>query len=258
MILTDMTWPEVKEALKQTNVAIIPVGSCEQHSTHLPLNTDYILALERAKLIAKKTKALVVPVMFTGLSFHHMGFPGTISLKPDTIVRVLLDTADCLKVHGINKIVLLSAHGGNDVVLTYAAQQIKSEIGISAVFFGAGKMMSSFPEEYKDALDIHAGVLETAAMLIYEPSAVRMSKALKPKITIPQDLKLLFEEKGNKTISSKIVNLELPEIDNISDTGSVTFLDPSKAEEVVELRRKIEEIYIEEIVEFIRLWEQKK
>jgi len=85
--LPHMTWPEVEEALKRTDVVIIPVGSIEQHAKHLPLGMDSYGAVETCKLIAQRAEAVVAPVVLAGLSSHHMGFPGTITLTPETFRR---------------------------------------------------------------------------------------------------------------------------------------------------------------------------
>ena len=89
VLLPEMTWPEVKAALKETNVAIIPVGSCEQHGLHLPVGTDHLLGMTMARTIAKEAGAVVAPVLWVGYSEHHMGFPGTITLTPNTLAHLL-------------------------------------------------------------------------------------------------------------------------------------------------------------------------
>src|SRR5580765_8901060 len=70
--LPHMRGPEVQELLGRTDVVIIPIGSLEQHGPQLPAGTDYLSALERAKLIAQKADALVAPVLLPGLSPYHM------------------------------------------------------------------------------------------------------------------------------------------------------------------------------------------
>src|SRR4051812_899488 len=84
--LPHMTSPEVADLLKVTDMVIIPIPSLEQHGLHLPIGTDYLNGVERAKLIAQKTDVLVAPILLVGQSPYHMGFPGTITLKPETIV----------------------------------------------------------------------------------------------------------------------------------------------------------------------------
>src|SRR5215472_1064350 len=81
--LPHMTWPEVQDLLTRTDMVIFPVAAIEQHGPQLPLGTDYLAAVEQAKLIAQKTDVLVAPILLPGLSPYHMEFPGTIALSSD-------------------------------------------------------------------------------------------------------------------------------------------------------------------------------
>ena len=78
--LPHMTRPEVEELLTRTDMVIIPVASLEQHGTHLPIGTDYLNGVERAKRIAYRTDVLVAPILLPGQSPYHMGFAGTVTL----------------------------------------------------------------------------------------------------------------------------------------------------------------------------------
>src|SRR5512139_1299051 len=122
--LPHMTWVEVEQALTHTDAVIIPLGSTEQHGRHLPLGTDSFEAVETAKLIAQKADVLVAPVVLAGLSSHHMGFPGTITLTPETFEAVVYETAQSLIGHGFRKILIFSGHGGNAVSVAAIIQRI--------------------------------------------------------------------------------------------------------------------------------------
>src|SRR5438874_2566995 len=98
--LPHMTWPEVRDLLTRSDVALIPVPALEQHGPQAPIGTDFFAGVERLKLIAQQTDALVVPVLLAGQSPYHMDFPGRLRslltpcsgciLKPS---RVLYATA---------------------------------------------------------------------------------------------------------------------------------------------------------------------
>ena len=75
--LPHMTWPEVQELRTRTDMVIIPIAALEQHSLHLPIGTDFLNGLERAKLVAQKADVLVAPILFPGNSPYHMEFAGT-------------------------------------------------------------------------------------------------------------------------------------------------------------------------------------
>ena len=79
--LPHMTVPEVRDLLTRSDMVIIPVASLEQHGLHLPIGTDFLNGVERAKLVAQRTDVLVAPILFPGQSPYHMGFEGTITLS---------------------------------------------------------------------------------------------------------------------------------------------------------------------------------
>ncbi|MEE4110006.1 MAG: creatininase family protein, partial [Halieaceae bacterium] len=75
--LPHMTTLEVEQFLERSDLVLIPVASLEQHADHLPIGTDFINGVERAKLIAQERDVLVAPILMAGQSPYHMGFPGT-------------------------------------------------------------------------------------------------------------------------------------------------------------------------------------
>ncbi|MCI3923043.1 creatininase family protein [Paenibacillus sp. TRM 82003] len=130
--LTHMTWPEVKEALRTVRIAIIPLGAQEQHGPHMNESCDAVLAEEMSIRLAERLHptAVVTPTINMGVSPHHLHFPGTISLQPPTLIAVLKDMVFSLKQHGIDNILVLNAHGGNQNTLAIAAETISLELGV--------------------------------------------------------------------------------------------------------------------------------
>ncbi len=117
--LPHMTWPEVQALAARTDMVIIPIAAMEQHSLHLPIGTDYLNGLERAKLIAQKAPVLVAPILLPGNSPYHMEFPGTITLSSQTIQQVYFEAAQSLIKHGFTRFLLLNSHGGNQIITSY-------------------------------------------------------------------------------------------------------------------------------------------
>jgi creatinine amidohydrolase len=129
-LLTEMSWPEVKEALDSVKVAVIPVGSHEQHGPNLAESCDSVRATEFCKILAERLypKILVTPTVNMGISYHHMPFPGTISLRPETLVAIIRDMVSSLRKHGLKKFLIVNAHGGNQQALGVAVTNISQEM----------------------------------------------------------------------------------------------------------------------------------
>src|SRR5690625_3178401 len=102
-ILKDMTWPEIQEALKKAKVAIVPIGAHEQHGYHIAEGCDSYRAERFCSLLAERCfpNVIVAPTINYGVSPHHMKFPGTITLRPETLIDILEDIVTSLKQHGV-------------------------------------------------------------------------------------------------------------------------------------------------------------
>jgi creatinine amidohydrolase len=129
-LLAEMTWPEVKNVLKETNIAVVSVSSTEQHGPHLPVKTDAIIGYSIIKKAVsrlyneKGIKVVIAPPIHFGMSLHHISFPGTISLKPWTLHEILVDVCWSLSEHGFKKIIIVNSHGGNRVILDAVARRL--------------------------------------------------------------------------------------------------------------------------------------
>lgn len=125
-LLQEMTWPEIEEALEFAKIALIPVGAQEQHGPLLAEGCDAYRAEEFSRRLAKKCHphVIVTPTIHFGVSPHHMDFPGTISLRPKTLISLLEDIVSSLKQHGLEKFLIINAHGGNSATLDVAAEKI--------------------------------------------------------------------------------------------------------------------------------------
>jgi creatinine amidohydrolase len=188
VMMEEMSWLEISEALKSgVNTVILPMGSVEQHGHHLPLLTDAIEAHYLSMKIAQEMgDVLVAPVIRPGYSEHHMHFPGTISLRNETLANVIRDYCTCLIHHGFKNIVMLTCHGGNTPVLNMVASEVALahlEDGINAFvidplsesYYGKDKDEIGHPVGWPEG--IHAGKYETSFVLAYRPELVEMDKA---------------------------------------------------------------------------------
>jgi creatinine amidohydrolase len=180
--LDEMTWPDIKSAIEQGyTTAVVAVGSTEQHGPHLPTMTDTRIGDEAAHRVAIKLghtlQAKTIPV---GCSRHHLAFPGTISLRDETLRMIILDYADSLVRSGFKKMIFLPLHGGNFSIVQAAlkeAQIAHQEIEIIGVTNAAklGDCLNAASAEFRiTAIESgsHAGESETSLMMALEGNLV--------------------------------------------------------------------------------------
>lgn len=192
--LPHMTSPEVSELLTRTDMVIIPVASLEQHGLHLPIGTDYLNGVERAKLIAQQADVLVAPILLPGQSPYHMGFAGSITLSSETIQAVYVEAAQSLIRHGFKRFLILNSHGGNAAITTFIVDRINQETAGIAVDLGAAaapfREGTSIPRA--TVFDRHGGVGETSNSLYLMPSLVEMDEARTATLTLPEHLEKML------------------------------------------------------------------
>ena len=124
MRLALMTWPEVEGYLATSKGILIPIGSTEQHGPNGLLGTDHICPETVAVLVGEAVGAAVAPALAIGMSQHHMRFPGSMTLKPSTLLQVVRDVVESLASHGFDHIYFLNGHGGNIATLQAAFSEI--------------------------------------------------------------------------------------------------------------------------------------
>jgi len=127
MLLAHSTWPELEARIARSKTVVVPIGSNEQHGPTGLLGTDWMCP----EIIAHHAHAtgdlLVAPTFNVGMAQHHLGFPGSISLRPSTMIAALRDWSVSLAGHGFEKIYFLNGHGGNVATIEAAFSEIYSE-----------------------------------------------------------------------------------------------------------------------------------
>jgi creatinine amidohydrolase len=179
--LCDLTWEEAEALVARETVAILPVGAIEAHGPHLPLDTDVIIAQAMARSAADRLAArgsvvvLLPPLAYTAAGYAS-AFPGTISLRPDTVSAVLDDVAHSLSSHGFGMLAIANAHlDPQHVASIQSAVERIDESGAIAVAFPD---LTSKPwalrlsDEFKSGA-CHAGQYETSVVMAARPEAVR-------------------------------------------------------------------------------------
>jgi len=157
------TWSQI--ANRESTVLLLPLGSCEQHGPHLPLDTDTQIAQHLCAQAAQQdNRILIAPSLSITASGEHAGFPGTLSIGTDALTQVLIEIVR--SADWCNGVVFVNGHGGNTDAVNAAVRTLKSE---------QRNVASWWPRiEHGDA---HAGASETSMMLAIHPEQVNMAKA---------------------------------------------------------------------------------
>jgi len=184
MELSQIKYTDLKKLKKEYDMkALLPVGSLEQHGPHLPLGTDAIICNEVCKAAAEnRNDVLLLPLCPYGQSEHHMGFPGTITVRHETIINIIKNIGESLYRHDIKRFIVANGHGGNTHAIAAGVYELnaeKPEMEVSHV-----DVCNFAPKDFKyeflsEKAGRHANDYETSVMLFLNPNLVDMSKACK-------------------------------------------------------------------------------
>jgi creatinine amidohydrolase/Fe(II)-dependent formamide hydrolase-like protein len=133
MLLHRCTWVEIETYLQRSTTVVAPIGSNEQHGPTGLLGTDWMCPEIIAHEAQKQADILVTPTFNIGMAQHHLGFPGTISLRPSTFIAAIGDWCRSLAAHGFTKIYFLNGHGGNVATMEAAFAEIYAEASFAGV-----------------------------------------------------------------------------------------------------------------------------
>lgn len=177
--MQDLTWEEVRDYLKKDRVAIVPVGSTEQHGPAGVLGVDSYVAITLAEDTAQRTGTLCTPPIWFGDSVHHGGFPGTLSIRPETLVALVRDICRSLAKHGFDRVILINGHkGSNLAALNTALRQLHDETLPNVMFAIADPLhlARNGAASIKDTNEHHAGELELSHVHYRFPGKIRTDR----------------------------------------------------------------------------------
>jgi creatinine amidohydrolase/Fe(II)-dependent formamide hydrolase-like protein len=178
-----MPWPAIAERMRAGFETIVfSVGATEKHGPHLPENIDELLGTEVALELARRLgNALVAPTIRPGLSPQHMEFPGTISLRPETLRFLIEDYVHSLASHGFRRFVVISAHFGNRSTVEVTCQSLQEEYEDRAIIVPIYSLTQYVPageERFHGFVEgFHANNFETSLVLHLAPHLVDMNLA---------------------------------------------------------------------------------
>ncbi|MFX0108664.1 MAG: creatininase family protein [Candidatus Hodarchaeota archaeon] len=245
-LLAKMTWPEVERILKETDIALVPIGSTEQHGPALPVDNDHFIATEFSKRVAEvlwnDIKVVVAPTIAYGYSPHHMQFKGTITVNESTLAGLIADVCSSLAHHGFKKIIIMNGHGGNSTAISNALHTMQGNV--SAEVFSIDwwtvamdKVPDLFSQPVFHACDMetsvgwHLGQRVAEDKRIDEPGKTRVEGFVEANM-------LAKPPKVSTTFMMK----------DISDSGVVGYSTKATPEK----GQQLADIVVERIIEFIK------
>ncbi len=157
---------------RRSRVAVLPVGSFEQHGAFLPLVTDTVVAVALARAIAAEHSLLELPPVTISCSHEHAGWTGTVSISARTLYAVVDDVAESLRRSGVDRLVIISGHGGN-YVLGNVVQESHGRMALFPTEVDWARARTAAGIETTADDDMHAGELETSILLHTHPGLVR-------------------------------------------------------------------------------------
>ena len=187
---SDLTTADFAALDKSRAIAVLPVAATEQHGPHLPLSVDTDIAngvvAAAVPHVPTDLPALFLPTHAVRFSPEHTQFPGTLTLKSETLIRLWTEIGECVAASGVKKLVLFNAHGGQVGAMDLVARDLRSRLGMlvySVNWFNLplldaqGNDVNALFSAEEHRFGIHAGEIETSMMLALKPEQVRKSQA---------------------------------------------------------------------------------
>jgi creatinine amidohydrolase len=240
VLLHEMSWIEAKEYFSKNDIAILPVGSNEQHGPQNPLGTDHLIAKALAEETAKRTGVLCLPVIPFGVSAHHKQFWGTVFISPKIFKDYVKEVCFALNYYGVRKIVIVNGHGGNLSALEELAKELREEGIFVSIFQWWPVAEKLLPELFKPEERRHACAEETSMNLALHPHTVDMNRAVD-------------EEPRKHTLQAESVTLPLGTADYTSFGvfGKSTTASAEKG-------KKVLEAVVSELVRYVNMFSKSR
>ncbi len=192
MQLALSTWQEVETYLGGSRGIVIPVGSTEQHGPNGLIGTDHLCAELVAKGVGDTLGCMVGPTLAFGMSQHHLGFTGSVTLRPSTMIAMVGDIVHSLARHGFERFFFINGHGGNVATMTAAFDEIYANLSLRAegtpspircrMRMWSGERARAIADElYPGVNGSHATASEVALAQYYHPEAIKYAQ-MSPKV----------------------------------------------------------------------------
>lgn len=244
----EFTWPEIRTAVAEQRVAVLPVGTIEQHGPHLPLSTDVLTSTEMSRRAVERIpqEAILLPSVFYAFNEHHLDFPGTIAIAGETFINYVTDIGRSLAHHGFRKILLVNGHGSNVPFLDIVARNISNQTASICAMVPWWNLvprdvLAEIRESEFPGGMAHGCELETSIILYVRGDLVQMDKAAKD-INFQKSDFIFWDLQGGSPVFFQ------EWFSRYSKTGIVG--DPTKAS--LDKGRRVTEAVIDQMIALIR------
>lgn len=187
----DLAWTGIEEAVRRQPVVLLPLGAIEEHGPHLAVGADWFAADALGELLAAEADLMLMPTLPYGQVWSLEHFPGSLSVRDDTLVALICDIARGLRASGVQGLALLSAHLGNsDVMKTVARTLHEQDVlpVIALTYPGLAEIEREIADSPRSHPSImHADELETSVLLALAPDHVDMTQAAADYPEYPSD-----------------------------------------------------------------------
>lgn len=230
-ILPEMTWPEAKEALARAELALVPTGSFEQHGPHMTFEVDSARAYSFGKLLAERLypRVILAPPIRFGVSYHHMPFAGTITLRADTFQAIIYDVVWSLREHGIKQFYFVNGHGGNRPSLDVTMVRLRHELGVRVAWSNVTSLAREVVKaRLKSEVTGHACEGETSQAMYLVPHVVKRDRVVRGAV---KGYPYKFLGKGDNIVN---VPYTFAEITDNGALGDATLASEELGHEIIE------------------------
>ena len=172
MYLGDEAWPDLDDYFANESLALVPLGSTEQHGPHLPEATDHLIAEAFAREVADRTGYLCTPTVTVGVSGHHRQFHGTMWVDPPVFREYVESMTHNLTSHGVDRVIYVNAHGGNVPHLREVGARLRQEEVAYAIEWMWDESIPDLVDSLFEQNGPHGGPKETAMIQHLHPELV--------------------------------------------------------------------------------------
>jgi creatinine amidohydrolase len=172
MYLANEAWPDLETYFDEESLALVPLGSTEQHGPHLPEGTDHLIAEGYARAAAERTGYLCTPTIKIGVSPHHKQFHGTMWADAEPFRDYVESLTRNLAYHGIDRVIFVNAHGGNRDHLQEVGRRLRDDGTMFAIEWMWNDSIPDMVDEAFEHNGPHGGPKETAMIQHLHPELV--------------------------------------------------------------------------------------